>query len=91
MFVTRFLNEEEKMGKKPVGPFVVWVTYAGYDQSLDEKIRKAVAPTESDGSGYGLGMRDISFTFKTLRLAEAAEKKILKTCPSCDVDIRSSS
>ena len=46
------------------------VSYAGrYYPCMDEIIEK-IAKRESDGSGMGLGERDLSFYFKTKKQAE---------------------
>lgn len=55
----------------------VEATYKGYDLSKDAQIRK-VAGRVDDGSGYGLGVRDIGFSFRHITAAHRAAKRFRK-------------
>jgi hypothetical protein len=51
------------------------ITYEGYNEAFDNLIRKTVSSKEI-GSGYGMGERDISFEFKTLKELIGAGRRV---------------
>lgn len=63
------------MGKKFKKRWRVEVCYYGYDRWFDDRI-EAKARRESDGSGCGFGIRDMSFSFATKKAAYRAAKTI---------------
>jgi hypothetical protein len=56
----------------------------GLDEALDREIEKAVGQT-ADGSGSGLGMRDLDWWFKTIDEAEAAAERVRQSFPNVTV------
>jgi DNA-binding PucR family transcriptional regulator len=54
------------------------VVYAGFDQKIDALIVQAVGKMES-GSGGGFGERDIGFTFRAYKDAEAAARRVRRS------------
>lgn len=57
--------------------YTVVAMYTGFDYDRDESIERA-ARRKADGSGFGFGERDLSFTFVTKRGADNAVKRIHK-------------
>jgi len=55
--------------------FTVEASYKGWSEVKDERIRGAVGHAE-DGGGYGLGGRDLTWTYKRRFAADAAANKI---------------
>jgi hypothetical protein len=55
--------------------FRLEVIYEGYDPSLDTKIEKIVG-RGFDGAGFGFGQRDMSFSFKTKKGRDNAQRRL---------------
>lgn len=56
----------------------IWVEYAGWDDRLDERLRSLTSVVD-DGSGFGFGKRDISWTFRNKAAGELFAKKAKAT------------
>lgn len=62
------------------------VTYKGFDQAKDRRIRTVVGKSKWDGQGLSLmgpskGTRDIGFTFATKKGAKGGARRVKRVFP----------
>lgn len=61
-----------------------WESYWKLDQQIVKAVKGRCKRTDFDGSGFGLGVRDLSFTVRT----ESGARSAIKRAMSVDSSIR---